>query len=111
MKEATSRYVENFQTSLNLQQTYSSSMCLHVNNIYNKLSELQRQIQNCPTHMNQGDTIQIEASDFDPDIDGVSSPSMDEIPNKSLIQGTSSPTPAITETENECRLLQHRSNS
>ena len=71
LKEATMRNVENFQTSLNLQQTYSSSLCLHVNNIYNKLSELQRQIQNHPTHMNQGDTVQIDAPDFDPDIDGV----------------------------------------
>ena len=102
LKEATSRNVENFQTSLNLQQAYSSSLCSHMNNIYNKLSELQRQIQNHPTHMNQGDTIQIEAPDFDPDIDRVSSPNTDEIPNKLLIQGTSSPTPAITEPENEC---------
>ena len=52
--------------------------------------------------MNQGDTIQIEAPDFDPDIDRVSSPSTDEIPNKLLIQGTSLPTPAITKPENEC---------
>ena len=73
-----------------------------MNNIYNKLPELQRQIQNHPTHMNQGDTIQIQAPNFDPDIDGVSSPSTAEIQNKSLIQGTSSPTPAITETENKC---------
>ena len=86
-KEATSRNVENSQPSLNLQQTYSSSLCLQVNNIYSTLSELQRQIQNHHTHMNQGDTVQIEAPDFDPDIDGVSSPSIDEIPNKSLIWG------------------------
>ena len=52
--------------------------------------------------MNQGDTVQIEAPDFDLDINGVSFPSTDEIPNKSLIQGTLFPTPAITETENEC---------
>ena len=102
LKEATSRNVENFQTSLNLQQMYSSSLCLHVNNIYNKLSELQRQIQNHHTQMNQADTVQIEAPDFNPDIDGVSSPSTDEIPNKLLIQGTSSPTPEITKPENEC---------
>ena len=89
LKEATMRNIENFQTSLNLQQTYSSSLCLHVNNIYSKLSELQRQIQNHHTQMNQGDTVQIEAPDFDPDIDGVSSPSTDETPNKSSIQGTS----------------------
>ena len=52
--------------------------------------------------MNQGNTVQIEAPDFDPNINGVSSPSKDEIPNKLLIQGTSSPTPEITEPENEC---------
>ena len=73
-----------------------------MNNIYSKLSELQRQIQNQHTHMNQGDTLQIEAPDSDPDINGVSSPSMDKIPNKLLIQETSSPTPTITKTENEC---------
>ena len=74
LKEATLSNVENFQTSLNLQQTYSSSLCSHVNNIYSKLSELQRQIQKHHMHMNQGDTVQIEAPDFGPDIDGVSSP-------------------------------------
>ena len=55
--------------------------------------------------MNQGNSIQIEAPDFDPDIDGVSSPSTNKIPKKSLIQGTSSPTPATTEPENECPAL------
>ena len=84
MKEATLRNIENFQTSLNLQQTYSSSLCLHVNNIYNKLAELQRQIQHRDLHINSGDTIQIDAPDFDLDIDDVSSPTMDEIPNKLL---------------------------
>ena len=37
LKEATLRNIENFQTSLNLKQTYSSSLCSHVNNIYSKL--------------------------------------------------------------------------
>ena len=40
--------------------------------------------------MNQADTVQIEAPDFDPDIDGVSSPSTDEKHNKLSIEGTSS---------------------
>ena len=102
MKEATSRNIENFQTSLNLQQTYSSSLCLHMNNIYNKLAELQRQIPNHHTHMNPGDMAQIEAPDFDPDINGISSPSTDEIPNKLLTQGTASPTPKTTKPEIEC---------
>ena len=101
LKEATSRNIENIQTSLNLQQTYSSSLCTHVNNIYSKLSELQRQIQNSHTHINQRDTIQIEASDFDPDIDGVSSPSTEEKPNKSKTQGTLSPILEVTEPEDD----------
>ena len=41
LKEATRKNVENFQSSLSLQQTYSASLCSHVNNIYNKLAELQ----------------------------------------------------------------------
>ena len=102
MKEATSRNIENFQTSLNLQETYSASLCLHVNNIYNKLAELQRQIQHHDPHMNSGDTIQIEAPDFDPDIDDISSPTTDEIPDKLLTQGTASPTPETTKPEIEC---------
>ena len=42
LKEATWKNVENFQSSLNLQQTYSASLCSHVNNIYNKLVEIQQ---------------------------------------------------------------------
>ena len=102
MKEATSRNVENFQSSLNLQQTYSGSLCLHVNNIYNKLAELQRQIQHSDPHMNSGDTIQIEAPDFDPDINDVSAPTMDEISNKVLTQGTTLHTPKTTALETKC---------
>ena len=41
LKEATHKNVENFQSSLSLKQMYSTSLCLHVNNIYNKLAELQ----------------------------------------------------------------------
>ena len=102
LKEATSRNIENFQTSLNLQQTYSASLCSHVNNIYNKLAELQRQIQHCNPHMNSGDTIKIEAPDFDLDIDDVSPTTIDQESNNWLTQGTTSPTPKSTELEIEC---------
>ena len=51
--------------------------------------------------MNQGDTVQIEAPDFDPDIDRVSSPSTDEKPNKLTIQGTSPPTPEVAKPEDD----------
>ena len=68
LKEATCKNVENFQSSLNLQQTYSMALCSHVNNIYNKLAEIQ-QLPHSAQHMNTGDVIQIEAPDFDPNID------------------------------------------
>ena len=99
LKEATSRNIQNFQTSLNLQQTYLASLCSHVNNIYGKLSELQRQIQKHLMHMNQGDTVQIEASNFDPNIDEVLSPSTDKKLNETQTQGTPSPASEVTEPE------------
>ena len=73
-----------------------------MNNIYNKLAELQRQIQHRDQHMNLGDTIQIEAPDFDPDIDDVSSTTIDQVSNNLVTQGTVSPTPKITGPEIEC---------
>ena len=39
--EATCKNIKNFQTSLNLQQTYSVALCSHVNNIYHKILEIQ----------------------------------------------------------------------
>ena len=93
LKEATLKNVGIFQTSLNLQQTYSASLCSHVNNIYNKLVELQWQIQHRDPHMNLGDIIQIEAPDFNPDIDDVSPTTIDQESNNLLIQGSASPTP------------------
>ena len=52
-------------------------------------------------HMNEGDTVQIEAPDFNPDIDRVSSPSTDEKPNKLTIQGILSPTSEVTNPEDD----------
>ena len=66
LKEATHKNMENFQSSLRLQQTYSTALCSHVNNIYNKLAEIQQQLSHPNQHMNTGDMIQIETPDFDP---------------------------------------------
>ena len=68
LKEATHKNVKNFQTSLNLQQTYSAALCSHINNIYHKISEIQQQLPHPTQHMNTGDVIPIDAPDFDPDI-------------------------------------------
>ena len=96
LKEATS---QNIQTSLNLQQMYSSSLCLHVNNIYSKLLKLQKQHHRM--YMNQGNTVQIEAPNFDPDIDKDTSLSTDEKPNEVTIQETLPPIPEVIEPEDD----------
>ena len=69
LKEATRKNVKNFQTLLNLQQTYSAALCSQVNNIYHKILEIQQQLPHATQHMNTGDVIQIDRPDFDPDID------------------------------------------
>ena len=103
LKEATQKNVENFQSSLNLQQMYSSSLCSHVNNIYNKLAELQCQLHHPNTHMNTGDTIQIEAPDFDPDIDEELPITTDQDTNDPVTQGSITPTPKSAEKVIEYR--------
>ena len=92
LKEATWKNVENFQSSLNLQQTYSASLCSHVNNIYNKLVELQWQLHLPNPHMNTGDTIQIEVPDFNPDIDELLPTITDQDTNDPVTQGSVTPT-------------------
>ena len=74
LKEAMSQDVQNIQTSLNIQQTYSFTLCTHVNNIYNRLSDLEKQIQHHCMYPHQTDTVQINALEYDPDIDGDNQP-------------------------------------
>ena len=42
----------------------------HINNIYHQILEIQQQLPHPTQHMNTGDVIQIDAPEFDPDIDG-----------------------------------------
>ena len=63
--------------------------------------ELQWQIQHCDPHMNSGDIIQIEAPDFDPDIDDILPTTIDQESINPLIQGSASPTSKTTEQEIE----------
>ena len=103
LKEATRKNIENFQSSLSLQQTYFTSLCLHVNNIYNKLAELQQQLPHPNPHMNTGDVIQIEAPDFDPNIDEALPSSTDQHTNDPVTQGSVTPTSKSAEKVIEYR--------
>ena len=105
LKEATHKNVENFQSSLNLQQTYSMALCSHVNNIYNKLAEIQQQLLHANQHMNTGDVIQIEAPDFDPDIDEVLPIPADQSIDHQESQGSASSTLHFPEKTAKSRTL------
>ena len=70
--------------------------------IYNKLAEIQWQIQHHDPHMNFGDTIQIEAPDFDPDVDDVSPTTTDQESNNPVTQGLTTPTLKSAEKVIEC---------
>ena len=61
------------------------------------MAELQWQIQHRDPHMNSGDTIQIEAPDFDPDIDDVSPTTIDQESNNPVSQGSATTTPKSAE--------------
>ena len=101
LKEATSCNVQNIQTLLGIQQTYSSTLCSHVNNIYNKLSELQKHIQHHCMYSYQSDTMQIEAPEYDPDIDKDNQSNTDEKHETVLVQGTVETIPEPSELEDD----------
>ena len=101
LKEGTPHNIENIQTSLSIQQTYSSTLCSHVNNMYSKLSELQKLIQHRCMSSHHGDLVQIEAPEFDPDTDGDSPAYTEEKHGKVPVQGTLATIPEISEPEDE----------
>ena len=71
LKKATSQNIENPQEAITLQQSYTSALCGHVNSIYAKLAQLNRQVQtHCLYPHPQSDVVQINAPKYDSDIDG-----------------------------------------
>ena len=71
LKKATSKNIEQLQDAINLQQTYITSLGSHVNTIYPKLVQLKKQIQtHCLYHHSQTDSVQINAQEYDSNIDG-----------------------------------------
>ena len=71
LKKATSKSIENLHEAVNLQQTYTTSLYSHVNLIYSKLAQLDRQIQtHCLYAHSQSDMVKLIAPEYDSNIDG-----------------------------------------
>ena len=70
LKEVTSRNIENLQQVINVQQTYTTTLCGHANVILSRITKLEDDIQKFTKKFTtEQNTVQIDAPDFDPDID------------------------------------------
>ena len=79
------------------------ALCSHVNNIYNKLVEIQQQLPHSNQHMNTGNVIQIEVPDFDPDIDKALPIPTDQNIEHQETQGSVNSTQQFAGKTAECR--------
>ena len=62
--------IENLQEAITLQQNYTSTLGGHVNSIYAKLAQLDRQVQtHCLYPHPQSNVVQINAPEYNSDID------------------------------------------
>ena len=71
LKTATSKNVQNLQEMVQAQQAYTTVLLGHIAALHTKLAHLDKQIQiHCIYPHQQSDAVQLNAQDYDPDIDG-----------------------------------------
>ena len=98
LKKATSKNIEQFQDAINLQQTYITSLCSHINTNCAKLVQLENQIQtHCLYPHSQTDSVHINAPEYDSDIDD----QIDTLPDlqSHAKNNQEEPTPATGDSE------------
>ena len=75
LKQATSKNVEHLQQAITVQQTYTANLCTYIYNILPRIRKLEEAILRLEQKVTmKQDTIQINAPDFDLDIDGPNPP-------------------------------------
>ena len=71
LETATLKNIQNIQEAVHSQQAYMTVLSGHINTLYTKLVHLDRQVQiHCIYPHSQSNVIQLNAPDYDPDIDG-----------------------------------------
>ena len=96
LKTATSKNIQNIHEAVQSQQAYMTVLSGHINTLYTKLAHLDKQVQiHCIYPHPQSDVIQLNTSDYDPDIDRDPDPVTDIQPlnAKSSKEDTSTGTP------------------
>ena len=75
LKTATSKNIQNLQEMVQAQQAYTTVLLGHIAALHTKLAHLDKQIQiHCIYPYPQSDVVQLNAPDYDPDIDGEPNP-------------------------------------
>ena len=75
LKQATSKNVEHLQQAINVQQACTATFCTYINNIVPCITKLEATILQLQQKITtEQDTVQINARDFDLDIDGPNPP-------------------------------------
>ena len=75
MKTATSKNIQNLQETVQAQQAYTTVLSGQIAALHTKLAYLDKQIQIHYIYPHpQSDTVQLNAPDYDPDIDGEPNP-------------------------------------
>ena len=97
LKQATSKNVEHLQQAITVQQTYTANLCTYIKNILPHITKLEEAI----LQLEQKFTIQINALDFDPDIDGPNPPrTHNSTAVVSVQEHLTSPEPEVSDAAN-----------
>ena len=102
LKQATSKNVEHLQQTITIQQTCTANLCTYINNILPCITKLQETILHLEQKFTmEQDTLQINALDFDPDIDGLNPPrTHNNIVIVSVQEHLTSPEPEVSDAAN-----------
>ena len=109
LKKATLTNIQNIQEAVQSQQAYTTALCSLINSLYTKLVQLDKQVQiNCLYPHPQSDVEQLNASEYDPDIDGQLDPVTDvQSPNAETVKEDTTPDTSKSE---HCTALSSNTN-
>ena len=102
LKQATSKNIEHLQQAITVQQTYTVKLCAYMNKILLHITKLEETILQLEQKITiEQDTFQINAPDFDLDIDGPNPPrTCNNTVVVSVQQHLTSPEPEFSDATN-----------
>ena len=75
MKKATLKNIGHLQQAINVQQTCSATICTYINNILPHITKLEQTVLQLQKRITADhDRVQLNALDYDPNIDGPQPP-------------------------------------